>query len=110
MAIIKYKLYRLHEGFFNIVINIAFILLVLTLFGVSQTAPQYLEYLNYYIPIYICLFLLWRFNPLRERIHFTSLDAKISFNAGLFILTTTALNQYLKLFETTTVAKIKQIF
>lgn len=108
MNITKYKLHRLHEGLFDIIINIAFILLLLTLFGVSQTAPEYLAYLDYYIRIYICLFLIWRFNPLRDNLHFTNLDAKISFNAGLFMLTTTALNQYLKIFETTTVSTIKQ--
>ena len=108
MSITKYKFDRLHERFFDIIINIVFILLLLTLFGVSKCAPEYLSYLDYYVRIYICLFLLWRFNPLRDKIHFTRLDAKISFNAGLFILTTTALNHYLKLFETTTIEKIKQ--
>jgi hypothetical protein len=38
---------------------------------------------------------MWRFNPLREKYEFTELDRKIAFSAGLFILTTTALNQYL---------------
>jgi hypothetical protein len=38
---------------------------------------------------------MWRFNPLRTHYEFTDLDRKIAFSAGLFILTTTALNQYL---------------
>jgi hypothetical protein len=109
MTITK-KIHKYHERFFDLIINIAFILLILTLFGVSETAPEYLSYLDYYVRIYICLFLIWRFNPLRDKILFTDLDAKISFNAGLFILTSTALNEYLTLFETTTVAKIKQLF
>ena len=108
MTITTNKIHKYHERFFDLIINFAFILLILTLFGISQTAPEYLAYLDYYIRIYICLFLIWRFNPLRDKFHFTSLDAKISFNAGLFILTSTALNKYLKLFQTTTVSKIKQ--
>jgi hypothetical protein len=59
-------------------------------------APKYLDIMDYYIRIYICLFLIWRFNPLRENYEFTKLDRKIAFSAGLFILTTTALNQYLE--------------
>ena len=42
---------------------------------------------------------MWRFNPLREKPEFTELDRKIAFSAGLFILTTTALNQYLDQFK-----------
>jgi hypothetical protein len=38
---------------------------------------------------------MWRFNPLRTHYEFTDLDRKIAFSAGVFILTTTALNQYL---------------
>jgi hypothetical protein len=55
-----------------------------------------LDYLDYYVRIYICLFLIWRFNPLRSTYEITSLDIKIAFNSGVFLLTTTALNQYLK--------------
>jgi hypothetical protein len=51
--------------------------------------------MDYYVRIYICLFLIWRFNPFRGSVTFTDLDRKIAFSAGLFIITTTALNQYL---------------
>ena len=43
---------------------------------------------------------MWRFNPLRTHYEFTDLDRKIAFSAGAFILTTTALNQYLDYFKT----------
>jgi hypothetical protein len=49
---------------------------------------------------------MWRFNPLRTHYEFTDLDRKIAFSAGAFILTTTALNQYLVEFKD----KIKQLF
>jgi hypothetical protein len=42
---------------------------------------------------------MWRFNPLRTHYEFTDLDRKIAFSAGAFILTTTALNQYLEDFK-----------
>jgi hypothetical protein len=42
---------------------------------------------------------MWRFNPLRENYEFTDLDRKIAFSAGVFILTTTALNEYLVKFK-----------
>ena len=42
---------------------------------------------------------MWRFHPFRTNYEFTDLDRKIAFSAGLFILTTTALNEYLLGFE-----------
>jgi len=84
----------IQENIFNIVIFISYILIVCSFFGLSSIAPHYLDNLDYYVRIYICLFLLWRFNPLRKIDIFTNLDRKIVFSAGLFILTTSALNEY----------------
>jgi hypothetical protein len=76
--------------------------------GLSTSAPQYLDNLDYYVRIYICLFLLWRFNPFRKLDKFTNLDRRIAFSAGLFILTTTALNKYLLDIKNKLVDKIKE--
>ena len=91
----KHKLNQFQEYFFNWFITISYILMVVSFFGLSDSAPKFLETLDYYVRIYICLFLMWRFNPLRSHYEFNDLDAKIAFSAGAFILTTTALNQYL---------------
>lgn len=88
-------LHKWQENIFDIIIYLSYILIFISALGLSVEAPKYLESLDYYVRIYICLFLLWRFNPLRSRYEFTDLDRKIAFSAGLFILTTTALNQYL---------------
>jgi hypothetical protein len=89
------KLNDFQENFFNIFIYFSYILIFVSFFGLSNTAPKFLETLEYYVRIYICLFLIWRFNPFRHVDKFTDLDRKIAFNAGMFIITTTALNQYL---------------
>jgi cytochrome c biogenesis protein CcdA len=83
------------ERFFDITIKITYILIVITALGLSQTAPKYLEILDYYVKIYVCLFLVWRFNPFRHINTFTRLDKKIAFSSGIFILTTTFLNNLL---------------
>jgi cytochrome c biogenesis protein CcdA len=92
----KSNLHEAQSNFFNLFIYISYALLFISALGISQKAPKYLDYMEYYIRIYICLFLMWRFNPLREKYEFTELDRKIAFSAGLFILTTTALNQYIE--------------
>jgi len=89
------KLHRLQEILFNIFIVVTYFLIIISSFGISDSAQKYLKILDYYVRIYVCLFLIWRFNPFRSYYVFTNLDRKIAFSAGLLILTTTALNQYL---------------
>jgi purine-cytosine permease-like protein len=90
----KQLLHKYQEMLFNLVIYVTYILVIVSTVGLSENAPRYLSIIDYYIRIYICLFLIWRFNPLRRSYEFTDLDRKIAFSAGVFILTTTALNQY----------------
>lgn len=87
------------EKIFDAIMTGIFILYIIVALGLSASAPMYLSTLEYYIRIYVSIFLLYRFNPFR-RIKFTELDRKIAFNAGLFLITTTALNQILENFKT----------
>jgi hypothetical protein len=89
------KLHVFQEHMFDIVFIILYLLIVISALGFSTDAQKYIEQIDYYIKIYVCLFLIWRFNPLRSHYEFTNLDAKISFTAGFLILTTTVLNTYL---------------
>jgi len=93
--ITKQKINNFQEFFFNIFVVVSYILIFISALDLSSQAPIYLTTIDYYVRIYICLFLIWRFNPFRKNIVFTNLDKKIAFSAGLFILTTTALNKYL---------------
>jgi len=95
----KKQLNNFQERIFDIVTYLTYFLIIISSLGLSQTAPQYLHTLDYYVRVYVCLFLVWRFNPLRSSFEFTNLDRKIAFNAGAFILTTTILNQYLDYFK-----------
>jgi len=63
--------------------------------GVSTQAVHYLDILTYFTKLYVSMFLVYRFNPFRKVV-MTSLDAKIAFNAGLFLLTTTLFNTTLR--------------
>ena len=87
-------LHTVQEKFFTGFLFISYLLIFVSFFGLSSSAPEYLATLDYYIRVYTCLFLIWRFNPFRRLVKFTELDRKITFSAGLFILTTTTLNNY----------------
>jgi hypothetical protein len=86
---------NVQNNLFNFIIIITWILYLLITFGLSVNAPQYLEDIHYFVKIYISLFLIIRFNPLR-RVKFTNLDRKIAFNAGIFLLGTSFINQILQ--------------
>jgi len=90
----KNKLHKIQDRLFDTFRIISYILIFVSAIGLSQIAPKLLTTIDYYVRIYICLFLIWRFNPFRK-VEFTDLDRKIAFNAGLFILTTTTINTYL---------------
>ena len=89
---IQYKLFTLF-----LILFYAFA--IVSALGLYPNAHTYVETMDYYMRIYICLFLIWRFNPLSKH-RFDELDKKIVFIAGMLILSTTALNQYLVLLKT----------
>lgn len=91
---LKNTLNIIQLNFFNLFIYLTYTLLLLSYIGLFKYSQIYLNYVDYYVKIYICLFLIWRFNPLRSHYEFTDLDRKIAFSAGLFILTTTVLYSY----------------
>ena len=105
------NIHILQNKIFDAVLFITYILYIAIALGISANAPEYLDELQYYIKLYISLFLIYRFNPFR-RVKFTGLDAKIAFNAGWFLFATTIVNsvlityldnikQYLKFFKFT---------
>jgi hypothetical protein len=92
--------HQFQETVFNIFIVGSWTLIILTSIGMFNEHPIIFDKIAFYMKIYICLFLIWRFNPIRHffvktPITFTSLDRKIAFSAGLIILSTTLIKEYL---------------
>lgn len=85
------QLHSFQNKMFDFIVYITWILYIIIALGISANAPQYLDDLQYYMKIYISLFLIYRFNPFRQ-INFTDLDGKIAFSAGFFLLATTTIN------------------
>ena len=106
MSKMNRTLYSIQDRGFTIFIYISYLLLFLAAIGLSHYAPQYLNEMDYYVKIYVCLFLIIRFNPF-SRIKFTELDRKVAFSAGLFILTTTAFAQYFAKISSKTTKYVK---
>lgn len=63
--------------------------------GLGFTKPAGLTILDYYLKLFLALYLLYRFNPYSEQIKFQELDRRVAFSAGVFLFTTTILNEIL---------------
>lgn len=88
---LEHKIHRFQEIGFNYIFYIIYFLYFLVAFGLSTSAPNYLSTLNFYIKLYVSLFLMYRFNPFRK-VKFTELDRKVTFSAGVFVFATTTIN------------------
>ena len=91
--------YNFQAKIYDKIIYFTYFLMIISALGMSEYAPTYLSDLNNIVNIYICLFLIWRFNPLRKQAKFHDLDRRVAFSAGIFMLTTTVLNKYLIQFK-----------
>ena len=90
-----------HEKLFIYGLYSSYVLFIIVLLGLSTTAPNYLSSLEKFLKLYVSLFLLWRFNPLRKK-PFRKFDRRVVFSCALFLLTTTLLTDaimtYLQMF------------
>jgi hypothetical protein len=89
------NLYEFQHAMFNYVVYLTYFLYILIALGLSASAPRYLDDLLFYTKLYISVFLVYRFNPY-TLVKFTPLDAKIAYNAGLFLLFSVAVDSLLK--------------
>jgi len=86
------KILHYQEILFNVFVITSYVIYILLGIGFLSSYPIFLTYMNNIIRIYICFFILYRFNPFRE-IKCTSLDRKVIFSSGLLILTTFILDK-----------------
>jgi hypothetical protein len=98
------SLLKIQNTIFDYVIFLSYFLYFCALLGISSSAPEYLETLQYWTKIYVSIFLIIRFNMFRK-ISFNYLDQKIAFHAGIFLLATTVIQQLLERY----LNKIKKI-
>lgn len=70
--------------YFSYIIKIS---LVLYIIGASSAKSIYLIKINFFVKVFLGLFLVYRFSSRREHtIKFTDLDRKIAYSAGLYII------------------------
>jgi hypothetical protein len=98
---------KFQEKIFDFYIYLSYFIILVSYMGITFLDNiKYIHYLDSFIKVYISLFLIWRFNPYRET-KFSSLDRKIAFSAGFFLLTTSFLQNILVSYKNNFLDKIK---
>jgi hypothetical protein len=63
-------------------------------FGIASIHAKYMNYLNIFIEVFVCLFLIARFHPFREHtLH--KYDSTIIFGSAILLLTNLGANQFI---------------
>jgi len=91
-----FKNNKWHENIFLIIYYFSWVLYILSLLGISFFGINFFNDIQQFIRIYISLFLIIKFNPFTNQKKFNNFDKNIVFQAGVFILSTTLLNQLVK--------------
>ena len=76
-----------HHSIFTYVSYLSIILIIATYTGLLFIDPRYINSLHNLLIYYVCFILLVRFNPVVKHDH-EAFDRKISFSAGIILLTT----------------------
>jgi hypothetical protein len=84
-----------YELIFNYLTYIYYLITIFALIGIYTVTPAYLDELKTIIKIFVSLILIYKFNPLREKVNCNKFDKKIIFNAGIYLLLTTFISDFL---------------
>jgi hypothetical protein len=89
---------KIQNFWFNAFIIITYISYFALAIGLLKTQPKYLSTLSFFVKLYVCFFLIIRFNPFRK-VQFSELDRKIVFSAALFLITENINDYFMKYFQ-----------
>lgn len=82
----------LKEKSYRYLIYASYFLYIVSFLGISFIAPEYHNLLTEIIKIYVCLLLIYNFNPFGKK-ECTKLDRELAFSAAWFLVFTTILGQ-----------------
>ena len=90
---------KLYENIFFVGILLTYIFIVSIIFGFGgNKIGDYLSILNFFMKIYICLLIIYRFNPFVKST-FTDFDKRLVFSSSIFLLSTVTIEEFFKYFD-----------
>jgi len=79
---------------FYFTVGVTYLSYILIFLGVSYLIPQYIRVLSIGSQILICLILIYKFNPLREKYVLTEFDNNLIFFTAFFIIMSNGLTEF----------------
>lgn len=79
-------------------IALLYLCYILTFFGIYSVNPTYVHFLSIAIQLFICLFLLWSFNPYIKQ-ELRIYDGQIIFAAAFFLLNNVVVTELITIFN-----------
>ena len=90
---------KLYENIFFVGVLLTYIFIVSIIFGFGgNKIGDYLSILNFFMKIYICLLIIYRFNPFVKST-FTDFDKRLVFSSSIFLLSTVTIEEFFKYFD-----------
>ena len=90
---------KLYENIFFVGVLLTYIFIVSIIFGFGgNKIGDYLSILNFFMKIYICLLIIYRFNPFVKS-SFTDFDKRLVFSSSIFLLYTVTIEEFFKYFD-----------
>jgi len=88
-------------------IYLSYFIYIAVMIGVFKTVPEYITVLNSILKMSIATWLIYKFNPFQNVYVLTHLEKKLIFSAGIYIILTTGVGEYLEYYETTLTHKLQ---
>lgn len=98
--------FKLTEKLFTYALYGSWILYFISLLTTLTFGDKYLPLLREGLKIYIALFLLIRFNPYLHQHPCNNFDKQIAFQAGIFLITTSIINNIIEYYINMATSKI----
>jgi len=101
-----YNLDKIQNKSLDIIIFITYVIYISLALGIYIISPEYINIFHTFVKLYICAFLIYRFNPWRK-ISCQHLDKRIAFIAGFLLLSTTIFENILQYYLSKTKNTVK---
>lgn len=79
---------------FLFAVGITYVSYIFVFLGISYMLPTYIRVISNIANLAICLFLIYKFNPLRSNQQLTETDSNLIFFAAVFIIMSTSITEF----------------
>lgn len=79
---------------FLFTVGITYVSYIFIFLGISYMLPTYIRAISNIAHLAICLFLIYKFNPLRSNQQLTETDSNLIFFAAVFIIMSTSITEF----------------